>query len=230
MREDGVQPFSETPPGGLAVRGAVHLPAEPTGAALVLAHGAGSNHSTPLLVSVAHALAELGVTVLRCDLPYRQARSTGPPYPPGAARDRDGLRSAVAAIRRLAPGPVFLGGHSYGGRQASILAAEDAAVVAGLVLLSYPLHPPHRPGEPRTAHFTRIQIPALFVHGTRDSFGSIDELREAIARIPAPTDLLVIEGGGHSLAPSRRDSDGPAVVAARTAAAFGRLSSLVRSA
>lgn len=148
---------------------------------------------------MAGALAAAGVTVLRCDLPFRQARPAGPPPPGSAARDRRGLRDAVLALRRLVPGRVRLGGHSYGGRQATLLAAEEPAVAAGLLCLAYPLHPPGRPAAPRTEHFPRLTVPALFVHGTRDPFGSPEELRAALALIPAATGLVLAEGAGHDL-------------------------------
>ena len=83
-----------------------------------------------------------------------------------------------------------------------MLAAEEPDVADGLLLLSYPLYSPHKPQEPRTGHFGSIQIPALFVHGTRDTFGTIDEMRAALALIPARTDLAVVEGAGHSLKPT----------------------------
>lgn len=182
-----------------AVRGRLHRPATPAEDALVLSHGAGSNCDAPLLVEVVGAFADAGFTVLRCDLPFRQARRHGPPGAGDPARDREGLRRAVEAARQFAPGRVFLGGHSYGGRQATILAAEDPALIQGLLLLSYPLHPPRRPAELRTAHFARLRTPALFVHGTRDPFGSIEEMRAALALIPAPVELVAIEGAGHDL-------------------------------
>src|SRR5438128_1856174 len=94
---------------------------EPKGV-LILAHGAGSNAAAPVLVAVAETCARAGYAVLRCDLPYRQARAHGPPSPATGARDREGLENAVLAVR--ANGRVILGGHSYGGRQASMLAAE----------------------------------------------------------------------------------------------------------
>jgi hypothetical protein len=183
------------------VAGELHYPenAEPNGDALVLTHGAGSNRGAPLLVAVAGAFAARGVLVLRCDLPYRQARPSGPPRPADAPRDREGLREAAAAMRARGAARVFLGGHSYGGRQASMLAAEDPAVADALLLLSYPLHPPARPAAPRTAHFPGLRIPALFVHGTRDPFGSIEELKAALALVPGRTGLHVIEGAGHDL-------------------------------
>src|SRR5208283_483441 len=111
-----------------------------------------------------------GVCVLRYDLPFRQKRPHGPPSPSTSAADREGLRDAVAAMRAIVPGRVFLGGQSYGGRQASMLAAECPQLAAALLLLSYPLHPPGKPEQPRTAHFPALRTPSLFVHGPRDPF------------------------------------------------------------
>jgi predicted alpha/beta-hydrolase family hydrolase len=181
------------------VRGFLHRPERAGGDAIVLTHGAGSNCGSALLVAVASELERAGLTVLRCDLPFRQARPGGPPRPGDAARDRDGLREAVAALRRLAGGRVYLGGHSYGGRQATMLAAAEPGVAEALLLLSYPLHPPRKPAELRTAHFPKLVTPALFVHGSRDGFGTIDEMRRALALIPAPVELVAVEGAGHDL-------------------------------
>jgi hypothetical protein len=183
------------------VRGFLHEPEHPNGDGLVITHGAGANSDTTLLKALAEAFAKAGVVTLRCDLPFRQQRPKGPPFPAQAARDREGLRRAVEALREIAGRKVFLGGHSYGGRQASMLAAEEPDVADALLLLSYPLHPPHKPQELRTGHFGSIQIPALFVHGTRDTFGTTDEMRAALALIPARTDLAIVEGAGHSLDP-----------------------------
>lgn len=174
---------------------------------LVLTHGAGSDSNAPLLVTMAAAFERLGLRVLRYDLPFRQARAHGPPSPAWAARDREGLRDTVLALRQQCGGRVFLGGHSYGGRQASILAASEPGLVDGLLLLSYPLHPPRRPQDLRTAHFPQLRTPAVFVHGTRDPFGSIEEMRQALALIPVPPKLITIGGAGHDLA---------AIVARRT--------------
>jgi predicted alpha/beta-hydrolase family hydrolase len=185
------------------VRGLLHQPAKPNGDALVLTHGAGSNCQAPLLISLAEAFAEAGFIVLRCDLPYRQDRSFGPPGPGGAVRDRAGLKNAVAEVRNLATGRVFLGGHSYGGRQASMLCADQPEsapdLAAGLLLLSYPLHPPRKPDQLRTQHFFNLRTPALFVQGTRDPFGSIGEIEKALKLIPAKTKLMQVEGAGHDL-------------------------------
>jgi uncharacterized protein len=182
------------------VRGFLHRPESPNGDALVLTHSAGGNSRSPLLIAVAEALAESGLTVLRCDLPFRQMRPHGPPGAGRATRDREGLRQAVMSLRKIVPGRVFLGGHSYGGRQASMLAADDPDVAAALLLLSYPLHPPRRPTQLRIGHFSRLRVPSLFVQGTRDEFASVEEITSALLLIPARTKLLVIEGAGHSLA------------------------------
>jgi predicted alpha/beta-hydrolase family hydrolase len=166
---------------------------------MVLSHGAGSNARAPLLVTIAEEFSTAGFTVLRCDLPYRQARPYGPPGPGDAARDRKGLQNAIAALRKLAPGHIFLGGHSYGGRQSSMLCAEQPGLVDGLLLFSYPLHPPRKPEQLRTQHLPDLRTPGLFVEGTRDPFGSIPEIEAALELIPAKTELLKVEGAGHDL-------------------------------
>ena len=171
----------------------------------MLTHGAGGNCRAPLLVAAAEAFSGAGFVVLRCDLPFRQRRTSGPPSPAGAAADRAGLRAAVDAMHGIVPGPLFLGGQSYGGRQATLLAAEEPKLVSALLLFSYPLHPPGKPDRLRTEHFPRLRLPALFVQGTTDPFGTIDELRGALALIPARTRLLPIEGAGHDLRRGRFD-------------------------
>ncbi len=181
------------------VAGFLHAPANPNGNGLVLTHGAGGNAQAPLLRALADAFAESGYAVLRCNLPFRQVRSFGPPGPADAARDRAGLKNAVAALRNLSSGKLFLGGHSYGGRQSSMLCAEQPELVTALLLLSYPLHPPRRPEQQRTQHLPDLRTPTLFVHGTRDPFGTIEELQSAMQMIPAPTKLLTVDGAGHDL-------------------------------
>lgn len=192
-----------------AVRGFLHQPADPNGDALVLTHGAGANCQSRLLTALAGAFADAGFLVLRCDLPFRQSRPFGPPFPALAARDREGLRRAVEILREKVPSKVFLGGHSYGGRQASMLAADQPGLVAGLLLLSYPLHPPRKSAELRTAHFPQLKTPALFVHGARDPFGSHEEMRSALAALPSPNFLLEVEGAGHELLGKKADADLP---------------------
>ena len=189
----------ETFSDGSAVRGFLHSPEGGAGDGLVLAHGAGANASSSLLIALSATFAGVGYTVLRCDLPFRQARSYGPPRPGDAERDRDGLRNAVAALRKLGCGQMFLGGHSYGGRQATMLCAAEPDLAAGLLLLSYPLHPPRKPAQLRVQHLPGLQVPALFVHGTRDPFGSVEEMEAAVKMIPAKTRLLTVDGAGHDL-------------------------------
>jgi predicted alpha/beta-hydrolase family hydrolase len=212
--------FEDASPGEPAVRGVLHRAETGGGDGLVLTHGAGSDHAAPLLVALAEALSAAGMTVLRCDLPYRQARQTGPPPRGAAAADQAGLRRAAQALRPIAPARLFLGGHSYGGRQASMLAAQDAGVADALLLLSYPLHPPDRPAAARTAHLPDLRVPALFVHGAADPFATTEELAAALASIPAPTRMLDLPGAGHDLFHGRR---GPraADAVARIVAAFG---------
>ena len=201
------------------IRGFLHVAETPNGDALVLIHGAGGNAQAPLLRALADSFANAGYTVLRCNLPYRQVRSFGPPGPGDAARDRAGLKNAITALKNNLGAPllpdfgrsgdsspdkpkearIFLGGHSYGGRQSSMLCAEEPDLVSALVLLSYPLHPPRRPEQQRTQHLPDLRTPTLFVHGTRDPFGSIQEIERAIKMIPAKTNLLAVEGAGHDL-------------------------------
>lgn len=166
---------------------------------LVLTHGAGSDCHAPLLVKLARAFQSSGYVVLRYNLPYRRERPKGPPFPAGAARDRAGIEQAVNVARKLGHGRLFVGGHSYGGRQSAMVAASRPELANALLLLSYPLHPPRDPANLRTAFFPELHVPALFVHGTKDPFGSLEELRDAMALIPAHTDLLPVEGAAHDL-------------------------------
>jgi predicted alpha/beta-hydrolase family hydrolase len=182
-----------------AVRGFLHSPENPNGDALILTHGAGSNCTAPLLVAISETFAGHGYVVLRCDLPFRQERRTGPPFPGNAERDRAGLRSAVAVLGKNVTGQIFLGGHSYGGRQATMLCAAEPDLVSGLLLLSYPLHPPRKPEQPRIQHLPNLRTPSLFVHGTRDPFGTVEEMTKALQLVSAKTELMKVEGAGHDL-------------------------------
>ncbi len=181
------------------VRGFIHRPATPATDGLVLAHGAGSNSRAPLLMALGEAFAAAGVTVLRCDLLYRQSRPHGPPRPGDAVHDREGLQNAVGVLRKMVSGRIFLGGHSYGGRQATMLCADQPSLVDGLLLLSYPLHPPRKPEQLRVQHLPKLHTPGLFVHGTRDPFGTAEEVESALRLIPAKVRFLRIEGAGHDL-------------------------------
>lgn len=191
-----------------AVRGFLHRAERTDADALVLTHGAGANCRSALLMAMAEAFCGAGVTVLRCDLPFRQARPTGPPIR-SAERDQAGLRAAVTAMRRETAGRIFLGGHSYGGRQASMLAAAVPEVAEALLLLSYPLHPPEKPEALRTDHFPSLRTPALFVSGERDGFGTREELESALKMIPARVELMMVQGAGHELMSKRNAAELP---------------------
>ena len=148
---------------------------------------------------MAEAFQAAGFVVLRFDLPFRRERPKGPPHPAGAARDRAGAVEAVAQLRQLGCARVFAGGHSYGGRQTAMAAAESPELAESLLLLSYPLHPPGRPQQMRTAFFPQLQTRGLFVHGAADPFATFEELQDALRLIPARTELLSIPAAGHDL-------------------------------
>jgi hypothetical protein len=191
------------------IRGFLHTPAKPNGGGIVLTHGAGANCQSKLLIEMSEAFAAAGFTTLRIDLPFRIERPHGPPSPGGAARDREGLRRAVTLLKERVRGPIFLGGHSYGGRQSTMLAAEDSQLVGALLLLSYPLHPPRKPEQLRTSHFPKLKTPAFFVSGTRDPFGTPDEMKSALKLIPAAHALHEVDGAGHDLAIKKLFGDLP---------------------
>jgi uncharacterized protein len=223
--------------GDSPIHGYLHEADAANGCGVVLTHGAGGNCQSKLLVAVAEALAASGFAVLRFDLPFRVARRFGPPHPGGAEQDRHALRRAASLLRSnlasarssgashgaLKPGATFLGGHSYGGRQATMLMADHPDAADGLLLLSYPLHPPKKPAELRRQHVPNLRKPAFFVHGARDPFASSDELRTAVVLIPAPHAILEFENAGHDLLPKKGESDVPARIAREFAGFLSRL-------
>jgi uncharacterized protein len=190
------QHFVDETVGEPRVEGYLHQPDGTFTYGLVLTHGAGGDCNATLLVALAKGFSGSGMYVLRCNLPFRQRRPHGPPSPANAKEDQAGLRRAVTLLRQKFGGRVFLGGQSYGGRQASMLAAAEPGLVEGLLLLSYPLHPPGRPQQPRTAHLPHLQTATLFVSGTKDPFGTGEELEAARQLIPAPTRLISIASAG----------------------------------
>ena len=189
------------------VHGFLHVPPGEPVVLLALTHGAGGDCSAKLLVDVAETWVGRGAAVLRFDLAFRQTRPSGPPHPSKADRDRDSIRAAVDLLqercRTSSSTPLLVGGHSYGGRQASMSVAEDDESISGLVLLSYPLHPPAKPEKLRTAHLPDITVPTLFVSGTRDPFGTEPELRTAIDSMSAATDFVAVSGAGHDLSAAK---------------------------
>jgi predicted alpha/beta-hydrolase family hydrolase len=175
-------------------------------ATLVLGHGAGAGHDHPWMVRVATAFAARGICVVTFDFPYMAMKKRGAPDPPAV------LEAAFASVWReaTAGGPMFAGGKSMGGRIASQVAAAGGfdPAPAGLAFFGYPLHPPGKPTQRRDKHLPRITAPMLFLQGTRDPFGSPEEMRELMASLPGAT-LEILEGGDHSLAaPKSQDPKG----------------------
>jgi len=202
------------------IHGFLHRPDSASGDALALTHGAGANCHAPLLVALAREFCQSGMTVLRFNLPFRQLRPHGPPLRGSDKRDREGIAEVIEFMRKQTSGRVFAGGHSYGGRQTSMLLAERPELADGLLLLSYPLHPPMKPAQLRTAHFPDLQTPSLFVHGARDGFGSQEEMVAALNLIPARTHLMEVEGAGHELLTKKNQEELPKRIFATFQAMF----------
>ena len=183
------------------IAGVAHQPDGPPAGVVVLTHGAGGNRDSPLLQQVCDEWARRGWLAVRYNLPYRRRRPTGPPSG-SAATDRAGIVEAITLCRGLADGPLIAGGHSYGGRQTSmVVAAREAFPVEVdlLTLFSYPVHPPGKPERARTEHLPDIRVPTVFTHGTSDPFGTPDELRAAAALVTGTTAVVEIAGARHDL-------------------------------
>jgi predicted alpha/beta-hydrolase family hydrolase len=191
-------------------------PGRPKGI-VVLTHGAGGSRESTLLQRVCDEWARRGWLAVRYNLPYRRRRPKGPPSG-SAATDRAGIVEAITLCRSLAEGPLIAGGHSYGGRQTSMVVAASpegvAAPVDVLTLFSYPVHPPGKPERPRTEHLPDITVPTVFTHGTSDPFGTSAEVRDAAALISAPTEVVEISGARHDLGSKTLDVPALAVDAA----------------
>jgi predicted alpha/beta-hydrolase family hydrolase len=184
------------------IDGVTHRPDGLRRGVVMLTHGAGGSRDSPLLTAICDEWARCGWLAVRYNLPYRRRRPKGPPSGSSTA-DLAGVAEAIAAAGSLSTGPVIAGGHSYGGRLTSMAVAHDPGSVAALTLFSYPLHPPGKPDRLRTEHFPAITVPTVFTHGSSDPFGSLVELRAAIALIPAPTAVVEITGARHDLATPR---------------------------
>jgi predicted alpha/beta-hydrolase family hydrolase len=184
------------------VAGIAHEPNHTPKGVVVLTHGAGGSRESALLQRLCDEWARRGWLAVRYNLPYRRRRPKGPPSG-SAATDRAGIVEAIAVCRDLADGPLIAGGHSYGGRQTSMVVAESAQPVDLLMLFSYPVHPPGKPERARTEHLPDIAVPTVFTHGTSDPFGTLDEVRAAAALIPAPTEIVEVTGARHDLGSAR---------------------------
>jgi predicted alpha/beta-hydrolase family hydrolase len=180
------------------------LEASRPGATLVLAHGAGASQSSAFMVAFAEGLARRGVRVVTFNFPYTEQ---GRRLPDRAPTLEACFRDVVTAARgrpEVAAGPLVIGGKSMGGRIASHLAAEGLAGLAGLIALGYPLHPPGRRDRLRAQHLARIREPILIVQGSRDAFGTPEELAPVLAPLGAAARVHVVEGGDHSFKMPRR--------------------------
>ncbi len=149
-------------------------------------------------MAIDDAVSASGVEVLRIDFPYRLAGRRAPDRPPVLIATVVDAAQTLARTLRIAPRRIALGGRSMGGRMCS-MAVADGLPAAALVLVSYPLHPPGKPDRLRTEHFGALAVPCLFVSGTRDAFGSRQELETATGGIPGPVTHVWLEGGDHSL-------------------------------
>jgi len=181
-----------------AIAGIAHQPDGTPDGVVVLTHGAGGDRDSALLQRLCDEWARRGWLAVRYNLPYRRRRPKGPPSG-SAATDRAGIIEAITLCRKLADGPLIVGGHSYGGRQTSMVIAGKEVQVDVLTLFSYPVHPPGKPERARTEHLPDIGVPTVFTHGTSDPFGTAEEVRSAAALIPAPTQIVEIAGARHDL-------------------------------
>jgi len=163
----------------------------------VLAHGAGAGMRHPFLESISQRLAEQGIATLRYQFPYMERRSRRPDPPAVAAAT---VRAAVAEAARIAPDlPLVAGGKSFGGRMTSTAQAEEPLPgVRGLVFLGFPLHPPGRPDDKRAEHLAHVQVPMLFLQGTRDDFAALKLLQPLVKGLGERATLHLVEGGDHS--------------------------------
>jgi hypothetical protein len=177
----------------------------------VLAHGAGAGMRHRFLESVSGALAERGVATLRYQFPYLEAGRKRPDYPSVLQAT---VRGAVAKAAELEPElPTIAGGKSLGGRMTSGAAAATPLVgVRGLVFLGFPLHPPGQPGTSRADHLDRVDVPMLFLQGTRDSFARLDLITDVSEGLQPSATLHVVEGGDHSFSVPKRSGRTPSEV------------------
>jgi predicted alpha/beta-hydrolase family hydrolase len=181
-------------------------------AALLLAHGAGAGQRSAFMVGAGRSLATRGVLTGTFDFPYmaqgRKVPDKGPVLEEAWRRVIDDARSRT----EFAGLPLFIGGKSMGGRIASQAAAGGPLPISGLVYLGYPLHPPGKPAARRDSHLPGITVPMLFVQGSKDAFGTANEIRELLPRLNPRTELYVVEGGDHSFKVPARGSKTQAAV------------------
>jgi predicted alpha/beta-hydrolase family hydrolase len=201
------------------------LPAEPR-ALYVLAHGAGAGMAHPFLATMAAALAARDIATLRYQFPYMEAGNRRPDSPAVAHAT---VRAAVAEAAHRAPGlPLIAGGKSFGGRMTSqAQALEPLPGVAGLAFLGFPLHPPGKPGDERGSHLADVQVPMLFLQGSRDEFAELSLLRPLCRQLGPRATLHLVEAANHSFKvpakSGRKDAEVRAELAGALAAWAGEI-------
>jgi len=199
-------------------------------ACYVLAHGAGAGMEHPFMSAMAAGLAERGVATLRYQFPYMERRSRRPDPPPLCHAT---VRAAVSECARRAPGlSLIAGGRSFGGRMTSqAQALVPLPGVRGLAFLGFPLHPAARPSDTRAEHLTRVQIPMLFLQGTRDALADTGLLVPLITRLGVPARLAQIQDADHSFhVPARSGRTDREVMSELASALEGWITALVRQA
>jgi predicted alpha/beta-hydrolase family hydrolase len=181
---------------GIRVSGLLHVP-RGARAVYVLAHGAGAGMTHPFMAAVATELGERGIATLRYQFPYMEARSKRPDPPKVAQR---AVRAAVAAARQhVTKLPLFAGGKSFGGRMTSQAQAEaPLEAVRGLIFLGFPLHPAGRPSQDRAEHLARVDVPMLFLQGTRDALAELDQLEPVAKALGKRATLTLFADADHS--------------------------------
>ena len=214
-------------PGQGGVCALIDAPAQPR-AALVLAHGAGAGMRHAFLEALATGCAARGIATLRYQFPYMEARSRRPDEPAVAHAT---VRAACAtALRRWPAVPLFAGGKSFGGRMSSQAQAESPIEgVRGLVFVGFPLHPAGKPSIGRAAHLDRVQLPMLFLQGSRDELASLDLLRPVVTRLGSRARLVVIEDADHAFHVPARTGRKDAQVLREVADAFAEWALVPRS-
>jgi predicted alpha/beta-hydrolase family hydrolase len=196
-----MEPFTVDLPNAGSVSGRRYAAARSAPALVVLAHGAGAGQEHPFMVASAQGLASRGLDAVTFNFPYMERRAS---VPNPAPQLESCYRTVIATLAErgwLDRRALVIGGKSMGGRMATHLAAAPALVarpLSGVVLLGYPLHPPGNPAKARVEHLPAIAAPLLFVQGTRDSFGTPEELAPVVATMRAPVTIHRVEGGDHS--------------------------------
>ena len=195
MSASAGKPVTITDEGEIRVSGILTMPPRAR-ACYVLAHGAGAGMNHPFMAAVAEGLAARGIATLRYQFPYMERGSKRPDAP---ALAHAAVRAAVEKATQLKPKlPLIAGGKSFGGRMTSQTQAETPLPCAGLAFLGFPLHPAGRPSSDRAEHLFRVQIPMLFLQGTRDTLADLGELRPVCKKLGRYTTLELFDGADHS--------------------------------